>query len=109
MEMKDVLEGLGMVDMFHDGKADFSGISSNNELFVANVYHRGIRGDWYASNELNIYCISRFPCVSGFVEVNEEGTEAAAVTSKRSLKMSGRSFHPKKQEPFVVSCLISFS
>ena len=45
MEMKDVLEGLGMVDMFDDGKADFSGMSGDKELFVANVYHRSIKGD----------------------------------------------------------------
>lgn len=41
MEMKGLLKGLGMVDMFYDDKADFSGISGNKELFVGNVYHRG--------------------------------------------------------------------
>ena len=43
MEMKDLLQGLGMVDMFDLGKADFSGISGNKDLCVANVYHKGIK------------------------------------------------------------------
>jgi len=41
MEMKGLLEGLGMADMFDVGKADFSGVSGNKKLFVGNVYHRG--------------------------------------------------------------------
>jgi serpin B len=53
-EMKDVLVSMGMVQAFSD-YADFSGIS-NLRLFISRVIH-------------STYC-----------EVNEEGTEAAAVT-----------------------------
>ncbi|XP_034369066.1 serpin B4-like isoform X2 [Arvicanthis niloticus] len=50
------LEHMGMVDTFNPQKADFSGMSSTQGLVVSNVLHKS------------------------FVEVNEEGTEAAAAT-----------------------------
>jgi serpin B len=53
-EMKDILTSMGMIQAFTD-EADFSGIS-NLRLFISRVIH-------------STYC-----------EVNEEGTEAAAVT-----------------------------
>ena len=58
LTLSDSLKQLGMEDMFSDAKADFSGIA-------------GTRGDLYVS--------SVFQKV--FVEVNEEGSEAAAATA----------------------------
>ncbi len=56
LELKPVLEGLGITNAFSPDDADFSGISTQAKLFVQRVIHQ-------------TYC-----------EVNEEGTEAAAVT-----------------------------
>ena len=58
--MSETLSALGMDEMFSDGKADLSGIDGTRELFVSEVFHRA------------------------YVEVNEEGTEAAAVTAVRT-------------------------
>ena len=54
--MKELLIGLGMGDLFDPDYANLSGISGNKDLYVSNVFHKS------------------------FVEVNEEGSEAAAAT-----------------------------
>ncbi|KAM3929059.1 serpin B6-like isoform 2-T2 [Leptodactylus fuscus] len=55
-DLKSVLCDMGMPDAFAS-TSDFSGMSSNNELVLSKVVHKS------------------------FVEVNEEGTEAAAATA----------------------------
>ncbi|MCP4726464.1 MAG: serpin family protein [bacterium] len=57
LEMDDVLKALGMGIAFMPGTADFSRINPNEALFISKVKHKS------------------------FVDVNEEGTEAAAATS----------------------------
>ncbi|XP_053716930.1 leukocyte elastase inhibitor-like isoform X2 [Synchiropus splendidus] len=56
-DMKNVLISMGMVDAFDVAKSNFSGMSKNNDLSVSKVVHKA------------------------FVDVNEEGTEAAAATA----------------------------
>ncbi len=54
-DMESLLISMGMEDVF-DGQVNLSGMSPNNDLVVSKVVHKA------------------------FVEVNEEGTEAAAAT-----------------------------
>jgi serpin B len=55
-ELNRTMVALGMKDAFAAGRADFSGMTERNDLFISDAVHKA------------------------FVEVNEEGTEAAAAT-----------------------------
>uniref|UniRef100_A0A668AQJ1 Serpin B6 n=1 Tax=Myripristis murdjan TaxID=586833 RepID=A0A668AQJ1_9TELE len=63
--LKDILTRMGMVDAFDVRMSDFSGRTSN-DLVLSQVVHKA------------------------FVEVNEEGTEAAAATAIRKVYCSAR-------------------
>jgi serine protease inhibitor len=54
--LADVLKSMGMTDAFSAGRADFSGMDGKKDLFISAVIHKA------------------------YVDVNEEGTEAAAAT-----------------------------
>lgn len=60
------LQHMGMLDAFNPQKADFSGMSSTEGLVVSKVLHKS------------------------FVEVNEEGTEAAAATEVETRLLSAQ-------------------
>lgn len=56
IKLKDLLIEMGMSDVFDGKTADFSGMSGKKDLYVSNVFHKS------------------------FIDVNEEGSEAAAAT-----------------------------
>lgn len=56
IKLKDILIEMGIADLFDANAADFSGISGEKDLFVSNIFHKS------------------------FIDVNEEGSEAAAAT-----------------------------
>lgn len=57
LELTEVLSGLGMKSVFKRGVADLSGIDGTHKLYASKVLHKA------------------------FVDVNEDGTEAAAATA----------------------------
>lgn len=56
-DLNKILSSMGMEDAFDESKCDFSGISGRKGFFLSKISHKA------------------------FVEVNEEGTEAAAATA----------------------------
>ncbi len=78
-ELNDILSSMGMAVAFSKTEANFSKINSTDQLFITKVKHKT------------------------FIEVNEEGTEAAGVTSigigVTSIGPGGPQFHATR--PFV--------
>lgn len=72
MSLNSTLQGLGMTNAFIPEIADFSGITTQMEIFISRVIHKT------------------------FVEVNEQGTEAAAVTA---IEFENTSVLPDEPEP----------
>ena len=70
---------MGMKDAFDIGKADFSGMSSSRDLYIKAVVHKA------------------------FVDVNEEGTEAAAATAVVMVDPKGLRLTPsfRADHPFL--------
>lgn len=74
-DLKSPLSSMGIRNAFDPGQADFTGMSVKKDLFISEVIHKA------------------------FVEVNEEGTEAAAATAvlmmrSRVLTMTFKADHP---------------
>jgi len=66
LDLVDMLAAMGMANLFKAGATDLSGIDGSKKLHVSNVLHRAV------------------------VEVNEEGTEAAAATVVVSVQRNWR-------------------
>ena len=80
--LKDPLKKLGMVDAFSRDKADFTGMTAEDELYISHVLHKA------------------------YVSVNEAGTEAAAATAViMALKLEDAEvveFHADRPFLFVI-------
>ncbi|XP_035592638.1 leukocyte elastase inhibitor-like [Oncorhynchus keta] len=76
-ELNEPLTQLGMKDVFEGGRADLSGMNGEGGLFLSTVAHKA------------------------FVEVNEEGTEAAAATAGIVALCMIREEHFTADHPFL--------
>uniref|UniRef100_F7CGN7 Serpin B10 n=1 Tax=Monodelphis domestica TaxID=13616 RepID=F7CGN7_MONDO len=77
-DLKSILSSMGMSDAFSTSHADFSGMTEMKNLFLSEVFHKA------------------------FVEVNEEGTEAAASTAEDfSVRMKLPSLTFNVDHPFL--------
>ncbi|XP_074908472.1 leukocyte elastase inhibitor-like [Buteo buteo] len=76
-DLKSDLAAMGLLDIFDSGKADLSGMSGAHDLFLSKIVHKT------------------------FVEVNEEGTEAAAATAGIAMLCSAMEEHFNADHPFL--------
>jgi len=74
LQLSETFKQLGMADLFDEKAADLSGISGKKDLVVSDVFHKT------------------------FIEVNEEGTEAAAATG---MVMMTRMMIVEPPRPFI--------
>ena len=79
ISLADQLASLGMPDAFDSAKADFSGMTGSRELMIGSILHQAT------------------------IDVNEEGTEAAAATmvGMSLTSMPGQSFTIHFDKPFI--------
>jgi serpin B len=77
--LADILAGLGMPDAFDAQKADFSGMTGKPDLLISSVLHQAT------------------------IDVNEEGTEAAAATAvvMNLTSMPSESYTIRLDKPFI--------
>jgi serpin B len=75
-ELGQLLQSMGMVSAFVPHSADFSGMTGTRNLYISAVLHKA------------------------FVDVNEEGTEAAAATAVIMMRASARPLQPTKPPVF---------
>lgn len=76
-DLKSPLSSMGIRNAFDPGQADFTGMSVKKDLFISEVIHKA------------------------FVEVNEEGTEAAAATGVLMMRSRVPTMTFKADHPFI--------
>ncbi|XP_014727923.1 PREDICTED: heterochromatin-associated protein MENT-like isoform X4 [Sturnus vulgaris] len=76
-DLKSPLSSMGIRNAFDPGQADFTGMSVKKDLFISQVIHKA------------------------FVEVNEEGTEAAAATGVLMMRSRVPTMTFKADHPFL--------
>ena len=76
MSLKETLINLGMTDSFNPDKADFSKMFTDGGMFIDEILHKT------------------------YIDVDEKGTEAAAVTVIM-MKMTSMPFKPSEPEEFI--------
>ncbi|NWX65255.1 SPB10 protein, partial [Promerops cafer] len=76
-DLKSTLSSMGIRNAFDPGQADFTGMSVKKDLFISQVIHKA------------------------FVEVNEEGTEAAAATGVLMMRSRVPTMTFKADHPFI--------
>lgn len=76
-DLKSPLSSMGIQNAFDPGQADFTGMTAKKDLFISQVIHKA------------------------FVEVNEEGTEAAAATGVLMMRSRIPTMTFKADHPFL--------